>query len=432
MFNFTKKEDRWFYSFTLANVAAGGASLLIPLYAADLGANVGQVGLIISMGSLVAVPASVLWGTLADKWGSRKYFVLLGFLGAALSLLFLTFSHNLVQVILLNASFSFWWMAAASVATLLVIEREVKTKWERKIGSFNGYIGLGWVLGLLFGFLWTKLSVRFLSPNTVLRSLFVVFFIAIFAGFILAIQWIPERIRLKKKKSRRNGVLNRSMLFERIRYLPSQVYSIARPGKLSSFYERVSKDLALFLLATGFFFTGFFTFFVPLPIFLKDIVKLDSSTIYSFFILNSTASALFHYRAGHLVKRWGSSKSISISLISRAMLFPLMLICLLFGSKSALFFVILALLFILIGLSWALVNVTNLTIVSNLASKNLKGQAFGVYNGIVGVGGIIGSLLGGYLAGLLGYLAAFVMASLFVLVGWQISLKVLSPLKKRI
>jgi MFS family permease len=99
---------------------------------------------------------------------------------------------------------------------------------------------------------------------------------------------------------------------------------------------------------------------------------------------------------------------------------------LLFAKGSAVFSIILVIIFVLIGLSWALVNVTNLTIVSNLASEGLKGQAFGIYNAIVGMGGIIGSLLGGYLADFLGYLAAFIAAAVFVLVGLRIALKALS------
>lgn len=117
---------------------------------------------------------------------------------------------------------------------------------------------------------------------------------------------------------------------------------------------------------------------------------------------------------------------MSVSLIGRALLFPLIVVCPLFSVGSFLFFLSLIIIIILIGISWALINVNNLTIVSNLAPEDLKGQAFGVYNAIIGIGGVLGALLGGYFAHLLGYMAAFIAASIFVLVGLRIAFKALS------
>ncbi|MEF8850196.1 MAG: hypothetical protein V5A77_06300 [Candidatus Bipolaricaulota bacterium] len=39
-----KHEQRWFYAYGLANVAAGGSSILLPLYALYLGADIGGIG----------------------------------------------------------------------------------------------------------------------------------------------------------------------------------------------------------------------------------------------------------------------------------------------------------------------------------------------------------------------------------------------------
>ena len=96
--------DRWYSAYALANLSAGGVSILIPLYVLHLGGGVGEIGLLTAVGNLIAVPASIAWGSLSDRWNSRKVFVVIGLFGIAFSFLSMGFIKSLPLLLLLNAA----------------------------------------------------------------------------------------------------------------------------------------------------------------------------------------------------------------------------------------------------------------------------------------------------------------------------------------
>jgi len=182
--------DRWYNSYALANLSAGGVSVLIPLYVLHLGGGVGDIGLLTAIGNLVGVPASITWGILSDKWGSRKHFAVIGFFGVAISFLLMGFAESFSLLLLLNATYILFWMSSASVVTVLLIEKEQRGLWESKIGAFNVSAGLGWSLGLVLGFIWVTLASLVLPDISVFRYLFITLSFSAFIGAIVALKWI--------------------------------------------------------------------------------------------------------------------------------------------------------------------------------------------------------------------------------------------------
>jgi MFS family permease len=73
-----------------------------------------------------------------------------------------------------------------------------------------------------------------------------------------------------------------------------------------------------------------------------------------------------------------------------------------------------ALVHMLSGVTWAAIAVSGTTAVAVLAPKKVEGQALGLYNAIIGVAGIVGSLVGGHLAHAFGYAVSFGTATLLM------------------
>jgi MFS family permease len=70
-----RRPGQWFYAFMIAFVAAGSASLLLPLFATTvLGGTVGQIGLMASIASLAGVPFSILWGRWSELFHGKNRF----------------------------------------------------------------------------------------------------------------------------------------------------------------------------------------------------------------------------------------------------------------------------------------------------------------------------------------------------------------------
>ncbi|SHH21927.1 hypothetical protein [Halobaculum gomorrense] len=76
-----------------------------------------------------------------------------------------------------------------------------------------------------------------------------------------------------------------------------------------------------------------------------------------------------------------------------------------------------ALLFVLIGVSWAVIAVTAGTIVTRVAPAAVRGEALGMYAALSALAGGIGSVGGGALANRVGFTTAFVVAGVVIVAG---------------
>lgn len=409
-------EQGWFYAYGLANVAAGGSSILLPLYALHLGADAGEVGLLAAAGSIVSIPASILWGLLSDKWGIRKLFIALGFLGTSVSFVLMAFAKSLSWLILVNGLFSLWWIASASLATVIIIEKEEKAHWESKIALFNFVVNFGWLVGLAIGFGWSGFSTSFFTTELSFLSLFLLFGLVSMGAFLASLFLIPGKGKLKISSLKAPILVRGALTTERFRYLPSRIYFIISPGKLISTIKKVSPELSYFLISVVLSFTGFTMFFVPLPVWLKESLGLSDNIIFLLFIINALANTVFNNRAGSTIKNLGNVKAVALSLIARIILFPAVLLPVIFNTTPLTVGGIGVVLF-LIGLTWTVINIGNSVFLANLASNRLKGQIFGIYNGAIGLSGVLGALTGGYIAKFSGYVGSLICASVLIVAG---------------
>jgi MFS family permease len=418
--------DRWFYSYLLANMAQGGSSLLIPLFAAGaLGATVSQVGLITSIANMASVPTSIFWGRLSDRLRQRKRFALIGFIGLFLTLAAMGLSRSLTQLGLFNALLAASWMSSAAVATLLAIQGVESSRWESRIGRFNRNSGTGWVSGLLLGALWTGvISPVFDSPADGMRALFFMLAILALVGVWLGARWIVERpIEDSRLTERRfeGIILAVGQLWERFKYAPARLYHIPNLKRLRDQLRGENgfgKELTRFFQVINVYSIGFQIFFVPFPLFLRDVLQLSNSEIFALYIVHSGTSAYFNMRAGRLAERLGSRVLQSTFLIVRAAAFLASgLILSAARGDHLLLLPLIAFFFTMTGMSWAFINVSAISTISKLAREGMRGQALGLYNAIAGLGAIIGSLVGGFVAEF-SYVAAFALAAAMVLAGW--------------
>jgi len=74
---------RWFmFAMVLANIAASMSRMLLPIYLTELGASVGQVGLVFTLTSVVILILLILGGWISDSIG-RLRAIAIGSVGAS-------------------------------------------------------------------------------------------------------------------------------------------------------------------------------------------------------------------------------------------------------------------------------------------------------------------------------------------------------------
>lgn len=414
------RSDRWLYAWALGYAAIGAASLLVPLYALELGADPFLAGALEATAGLAGVPGALLWGRLADRTGQRRTFVMVTLVGTGVVLTAFPFIDDLPLVVLANGVLWFVVAAATPVVTLFMIERVPEREWETRIGLLNAYQRYGWVGGLVAGSVWLgAVSLRF-GALVAQRSFFLLCAAVSLVAVPLAFYWLPpEATTAPARVARSTRVLTRTLLgsgryVKLVPYAPSRaVLSLRTLGSRRSL-SRYPPALRRYLLTAFVFSLAFSVFFGPVPAYLTSLAY-PSATVFAFFVVSSLASAVVFVPVGRLSTRIGLPRLQLGALSVRVALFPVVGLLGLLASP-AVRTVGISLAFALVGLTWAVVAVTAAGLVSRIAPAAVRGEALGLYAALSGLGGGVGGLTGGLLARTFGYQVAFAAAGLLVLV----------------
>ncbi len=411
-----RSDDQWYYSFLPYNMAGGSTSPLIPLFITEaLRGTLADVGMVSAIASAASVPANIMWGNLSDTIKRRRLFVLLGFSGLALALFMMGVSTDISSYFFANFMLGLLSTAAAPIGTVLILEVFQRNEWAKRLGDFSRVGGIGWVIGLALGSVWLMLMTGE-DQVTPMRALFIMAASLSVLSVLLAFKWIPEpEERIERRTVDLKLLQYPLVIFEKARYLPNRIVHVVSVSagnlRLSCFPPALRRYyLVIFLL-----FTGSFSFYVVLPVFLNSYVGLSSSVVFAIYVASALLSALNYRRAGRIVSERGGKVVQNMSAFGRMMLFPsFFLMTLLPLGETALILGFL-LLHALVGLCWAGLSVAGSSLVSNLSIKEFRAEGMGMYNAIQGLAAIAGSILGGVVAQFLGYLVTFLLASLFIL-----------------
>ncbi len=414
--------DRWLYGWGLGYAAVGAASLLVPLYAIALGGDALLVGLLAATSALAGVPGAVLWGRLVARTHRRRVFLLVALVSVAAVLGAIPFVVSPWPLLVANALLWFVVAAAAPVLNLIVVTGVPESEWTRRLGLLNHYQGYGWLAGLAAGAAWTAVAVQVASPLYAQQ----LFFGALAATAVVAAGltrwWYPDEPRLTlaefartyRRLRRRNGLalgrFGRSVPFG-----PGRVYWGLRSIRPAHLARLRQPGLGTYLGAVGVLFVGFFAFFGPLPAFLAG-TTASNAEIFALYVLSSAGSAAFYVRAGSLASRGDVRRLQTGALVARAVLFlavgavGLVLLPPLSG-------VVLGATFVLIGVTWAVIAVTAVGLVTRLAAAHSRAEALGAFTAIGSLGSGIGAAVGGWSATAVGFLGTFALAGALVLAG---------------
>lgn len=408
--------DRWLLAWGLGSVAAGAASLLVPLYVVELGGGPVELGVLAASAALVGAPGAIAAGTAADGAGNRRRLLLGTLAGLAATFAVFPLLSSVPAVVVVNAGLWLVWAAAAPVVTMLAVDGAPESAWNRRIGRLNAYQGYGWAGGLVLGLAWTAVGSRFVPPRLAQQSLFLACGLCAAAAFLATARALPpeaaahsavqtRRIRRFVLGTRR-GIKGATFLFA-----PNRLYWATRDIHPRRLFERVGRPLAAYLVAAALFFAGTAAFWAPLPALLAD---YGSDLVFGLYLASSLVSALLYGPAGRLGDRYDLRTVLAGALGGRGLLFPLVAVVPAAVAATAL--PATAVLLALVGATWAVIAVAGTAMVTRLAPPALRAEAVGIYTALGAIAGAAGGLLGGALAAS-SYGLAFAVAGALVLAG---------------
>ena len=428
--------EPWFLAVTLASLAAGTASILIPLWVATwYGGSVGDVGVLSSLVSLVGVIGSLFWGRLSDAAHRRKLFVVGSYIMTGVSYIIMGMAGSYGQLVAWNMVQNLFWVANASVTVLIVIENQDEDQWESKIGRLNQSGALGWVAGLALGTLALVGGGEALGEAGRIRLLFPAIGAVAIGAALLAVRFIPRTTPLYTKRRFRGIALAvGNLLFERGRFSPFHLYHRISPRRLWSSLragaEGFRPGTKRFLLTTLVAYVALGFIAIPLPLLLRERLGISSSGVFLYSLVQNIGVVVAYPWATRRIARKGTRGVHGVALTVRMVLFGAGAVWLA-GSGESLPAWILVPVFLVYGVSWAYFQLSGIALMSRVARAKNRGLALGLYNALAGIGWIIAGVGSGKMADGLGYQASTAVAAGLLLVALLALSTVPDPAKER-
>lgn len=402
--------EGWFAAFFLANFVMGMSSVLVPLKIDRiLGLGPSQLGILSASSSLAAVVGSFLWGRLSDVAHRRRAFVVLSYVFVSASHVGLAVSESFLSMALASTFLSFFWVANASVAVLLVIERRDDAAWETSISALNLAGAMGWLGGLLIGGIVVGSPIRSMSPSTGMWILLMGLAVLAVVAAISARCLIPPTTPVFTQRRFRGMIVAiGNLLVEAWRFSPLHLYHRISLRRLSG----LRRETRLLLLASALAFTGIGFFAVPLALTLSQRLGYSAPQVFYAYVMLHAGIVIAYPIALHRVKRLGNRRVQMSALGARALLFILGSLALWRIADPP--WIASAFFLLLMGVTWSFFQLSGVALASRLAKPENRGLALGTYNAIAGACSAVAGLLSGYLVEHVGHHLAYASAAAFV------------------
>jgi MFS family permease len=380
----------WRLGFFFHETAFGLLSVFIPLYVITLGGSLVDIGIMTSAALFAAIPASLFWGYICDRTRRYKFYILLSFISAAIFLYLFTFTTSISLFTILYVIMAALHVAHEAPKNILIAEHYSREDWEKSYASYEGFTEIGWLLGLLLGFLVSIIG--FTSTSTLLLCSGLNL-----TAFVLSIFLVTDPMLIFERRL--------VSIEKKIDYTSRGVWTASKVLDGTPLREKFRGEsflafavgLVLFSLASSIFFT-------PLPIFFSKQLALPTSMIFVVYMLNSGGAVAGYFFA----RNRGASAEEKVQM-RRTVLFRSVLVLLLVAFiQVAVYRTLFAgAILVLMGFAYALYYVFMIS----LSMELIPAGRTGIFDVLVSLGATFGSFLGPLLAETLGFLPQFLIAS---------------------
>jgi len=399
----SRRRNWWMYTVLPYQMAYGPISTVIALYILFLHGTVIDVAYASTLGYAISIPASVFWGRAIDTYNKRRSFVIISFVGLALSLLALFMIRSLIGAILIYGFISFIIVANAAPFNLLVMDSSAKEKWAEGFSKLQMLMSLGGTLGLVFAFIISK----FLPIDELILLLIPFCVLAIGMSFLITEErtLAVRTALLSAPKALAMRIFTHPLILGR---LPSaKALGDFLAGLVPS---RIGKNyLSMFYLASAIFAFGGVLFNTSYPAGLKEF-GLQNFAIFGIVLAGYMMQTLVFGISGKMVERREETGIATESLAIRSvMYFLIAILFVVFGRTTN------ALLNAILyaagaGLAYAVFYTVSNVMLFEAIGNVKRGMKIGIYSSMIGLGSILGALVSGYASFYIGYWFTFVLA----------------------
>jgi len=383
----------WFIGFLFHEMAFGLLSVFIPLYiTGNLGGSLTDVGVMFALANFAAVPFSFFWGYLCDKTRRYRFYILLSFSAMTVLLFLFSLTSFIPILIALYISTAVFHVAHEAPKNVLISEYYSRPEWGKSFASYEALTELGWLSGLMLGFVLSYY--RFNSLSLIILSS-----LLNLIAFVASIFSIRDPLFVFE---RRLVAIERAFDFAHCGFSLASKALDGMPIKEKLRNESVSifcTGLLLFSLATSMLFT-------PLPVFFSKSLGLSPSLVFGIFVFNTLGSLLGYVLAGRKAHQMNGNTVLKRANLVRGALSLLLISTLVWFSLFTLMLSVASLM--VMGVAYGFFLISTLSLSMELIPE---GKA-GLFNALIGLGGALGCFLGAYTAETYGFPTLFLLVSI--------------------
>lgn len=380
----------------------GLLSVFLPLYiiSETVNGSLFDIGIMSAVALFLAIPFSFFWGYVSDKTRRYKRYILLSFISSTVFLYLFTLTTSISLLIILYAVLSIFHVAHEPPKNVLIAEHYSHEEWERSFAFYEGLTEVGWLIGLLLGFL---MSVYRVAASYTLLMCSILNLVA----FIMSLILVTDPLLIFER-----GLVS---MEKTVDFASRGIFMASRMLDGTPVNERLKREnlnvfclgLVLFSLATSILFT-------PMPVFISGIVKgaaLPASLVFAIFILNSSGAVAGYVFAGAKSGQSGAKAHVGRTVLFRGLLTFLLIAIV----QMPMYAVGLATpILMLMGFAYALFLVYTLS----LSMELIPAGKAGLFNVLIGIGGACGSFIGPFVAETFDFTSVFVTAGVIFLVAF--------------
>jgi MFS family permease len=173
----------WLLAFVPINAATAGFGVVLPLLILiPLHGSWADVAIAATLFNASVILSSVVWGHLADRFPTRRLFLVINYAGYGLLYLGISRLDSLPALYVIYIVIGLLAPAGASASNLLILEKFSSTERANAFASFQEMTMIGSVVGLLIGYFWTLANDALGTLLYVLAALALVSALALWFG----------------------------------------------------------------------------------------------------------------------------------------------------------------------------------------------------------------------------------------------------------
>jgi MFS family permease len=380
-----------------ANIGFLATVTFVPLFARSLGIGMAEIGFIMGMYFIVATIMMVTIGSLSDIGGLRNIIIVIGLAGSAVIYWLIGISTTYPQLLILAGLLAVADSAYRPTSVAVIAQLSSRLTLGRNIGIFNAFTAGGMGVGCLIG--------GQVADKFGLSSVFIMSALILVVGTLSSLTSLKlDRKSIFSSNSKSGNRIHLNLLSMRREYL-------------------ITSGLLLLCVSIFFRNAGFRGITSFLPIYLTNL-GADNSIIGLIIGFNFIVQIVLMPSMGWMSDRIGRKQILSLGMFATFLATFLLSIV---NNPLEVFGIELA-----VAFSWASLLVASNVFVADVSPPERIGSMMGLVFTSMNLGGVIGPIVAGITSEIFDLQLTFQILSIFPLIGFILSLKLIGNSKEKV